>query len=277
MTAVTARIFVCLTGFGLLGAYAVHGPSGARQIEAKIQAIAAEELARGRFGWADGRADGRTVVLSGAAPSQEELDAAVTALRSTAAGAIDYIDSSDAIVATATRAAPSGPAAERNGIDPAPASPEPTALADNDKKQNRTDPGEQHADAQAACQTAVSKAMNGRRLTFQHNSAWLGERSRALLDDFAREISACADQTIIIEGHTDTSGTSTINLDVSERRAKAVKNYLYKLGTAVKFEIKAYGETRPIASNRSEAGRSANRRIDFVVAPATLESDWSKP
>jgi OOP family OmpA-OmpF porin len=255
-----ARIFLCLGGFALFGAYAVHGPAGARQIEAKIQAIAAEQLERGGFGWANVRADGRSVLVSGEAPNRGELDAALAALRSAGAGAIDHVDSRGALVAAALKSAPT--------------EPESGSLANSGKTQIGVETDKAQTDDRAAtCQAAVNKALNGRRLTFQHNSAWLGARGRALLDEFAREISDCDDQTITIEGHTDASGTPEVNLNISERRAGAVKDYLDKLGLTAKFEIKGYGETRPIASNRSEAGRTANRRIDFVVASAPLESD----
>ncbi len=274
MTAVIARIFLCLAGFALFGAYAVHGPAGARQIEAKIQAVAEEQLERGGFGWANVRADGRTVLVSGEAPNRGELDAALATLRSAGAGAIDHVDSAAAIVATAPKLASAAPVSGARDIRPAPASPESESLANNDKTQISDETGKAQADDRAAaCQAAINKALNGRRLTFQHNSAWLGARGRALLDEFAREISDCDDQPITIEGHTDASGAPAVNLNISERRAAAVKDYLDKLGLTAIFEIKGFGETRPIASNRSEAGRSANRRIDFVVATAPLESD----
>jgi outer membrane protein OmpA-like peptidoglycan-associated protein len=273
VTGLSLRIVLCLVGFGLFGAYAVYGPAGARRIEAKVQAIAAEELAQSGFRWADVRADGRTVIVSGEAPDEDDLAEAVSVLRTTSGGAIAYVNAASATVYSASKQPPSLTVAEEGNAAPVSSPLKPAQLGANVEALNRDSTFERQAEAQAACQIAINKAFNGRRLTFQHNSSWLGERGRALLDDFNREISDCAAQTIIIEGHTDASGTAAINLNVSKRRAEAVKDYLDKLDTGASFEIRAYGETRPIASNQSEDGRRANRRIDFVVAPRPVESD----
>jgi outer membrane protein OmpA-like peptidoglycan-associated protein len=123
------------------------------------------------------------------------------------------------------------------------------------------------------CQDAINRALNGRRLEFRQNSARLSAADRALLQAFARATDVCPDQTIIVEGHTDWDGARDANLALSARRAEAVKTYLIELGGKAAFEIRAYGETRPVASNRTVAGRARNRRIDFVVAGIDQESD----
>lgn len=79
------------------------------------------------------------------------------------------------------------------------------------------------------------------------------------------------DQTVVIaDGHTDSTGSSQFNQTLSERRAEAVINYLIRQGIPpVRTASYGYGETHPIADNNSEAGRSANRRVELTLLPVT--------
>ena len=71
---------------------------------------------------------------------------------------------------------------------------------------------------------------------------------------------------IIIEGHTDNSGESGYNLDLSEKRAKAVHGYLISKGAeSERLSFKGYGQEKPVAPNDSEADRKLNRRIEFRI------------
>ncbi len=76
-------------------------------------------------------------------------------------------------------------------------------------------------------------------------------------------------QTVIqVEGHTDSIGTETYNMDLSGRRAEAVKNLLVQRGVQPsRVLVMAYGESAPIASNDTDYGRAANRRVEIKVAP----------
>jgi outer membrane protein OmpA-like peptidoglycan-associated protein len=72
-----------------------------------------------------------------------------------------------------------------------------------------------------------------------------------------------------IEGHTDSIGSESYNMDLSVRRAVAVKNLLIERGVEPsRLEAVGYGETMPIASNDTEAGRLQNRRVEIKIAPA---------
>lgn len=72
--------------------------------------------------------------------------------------------------------------------------------------------------------------------------------------------------TAVIEGHTSSEGTEEYNLILSEKRAKAVRDYLVKSGvSSTRFDILAYGETKPIADNATEEGRRENRRVVAVI------------
>jgi OOP family OmpA-OmpF porin len=71
---------------------------------------------------------------------------------------------------------------------------------------------------------------------------------------------------IEIVGHTDSKGSDEYNLSLSERRAKAVVNYLIQKGILAKrLNSKGYGKSKPIASNDTDEGRQQNRRVEFIV------------
>jgi len=69
-----------------------------------------------------------------------------------------------------------------------------------------------------------------------------------------------------VAGHTDSQGTSELNLDLSTRRAEAVTSYIGESGfDTSRITSVGYGETKPVASNDTPEGRAQNRRIEFVV------------
>lgn len=72
---------------------------------------------------------------------------------------------------------------------------------------------------------------------------------------------------ILVSGHTDNIGTPAKNMDLSQRRAQAVTNYLVNTGgiAAQRIEYKGLGETTPATSNNTSAGRALNRRVEFQV------------
>lgn len=72
---------------------------------------------------------------------------------------------------------------------------------------------------------------------------------------------------IEVQGHTDSRGTEPYNLDLSQRRAEAVRAYLVRRGVEPsRIEAKGYGTSRPLGDNASEAGRARNRRVQFEIA-----------
>jgi len=74
--------------------------------------------------------------------------------------------------------------------------------------------------------------------------------------------------TVTIEGHTDSQGSDEVNQTLSERRAKAVAEYLMaNMNVEIPIQHQGYGESRPIASNDTQEGRAKNRRIDVVITP----------
>lgn len=74
------------------------------------------------------------------------------------------------------------------------------------------------------------------------------------------------DYNLIIAGHTDSQGNDDYNLDLSDRRAAAVRQYLIDKGIdSNRMQSKGYGETQPIATNATAKGRAQNRRVEFTV------------
>jgi outer membrane protein OmpA-like peptidoglycan-associated protein len=75
--------------------------------------------------------------------------------------------------------------------------------------------------------------------------------------------------SVTVEGHTDALGSDEINRKISQDRADAVRQYLLANMSvpASRFDSVGFGETKPIASNETDEGRTKNRRIDLVIRP----------
>lgn len=106
------------------------------------------------------------------------------------------------------------------------------------------------------------------RIKFRLESAELDQQARAALDEFATRVKALASGYYIeIQGHTDDTGSEAYNEELGQRRAESVRRYLsrqHKLPLNRMSTI-SYGDTLPVESNRTRAGRSANRRVVLVV------------
>ncbi len=75
---------------------------------------------------------------------------------------------------------------------------------------------------------------------------------------------------ISIEGHTDSKGAEEYNMDLSRQRAEAVKNSLIGRGlSSSRLQTIGFGESKPVATNDTEAGRQQNRRVRIVIVPIT--------
>lgn len=87
------------------------------------------------------------------------------------------------------------------------------------------------------------------------------------------------DTTAVIEGHTDEVGTDEYNMQLSQRRANSVMEYLVTHSGIAPSRLKAvgYGKTRPVADNRTEEGKRQNRRIDSVIECAMDVKDGFRP
>lgn len=103
-------------------------------------------------------------------------------------------------------------------------------------------------------------------ITFEYNSAELNDNSKRELDRITKMLNDNPTARIEIAAHTDSKGTLKYNMELSQRRAKAVHDYLVaKKIPSKRFVSKGYGPTRPIASNDTEEGRAMNRRFELIV------------
>jgi outer membrane protein OmpA-like peptidoglycan-associated protein len=98
-------------------------------------------------------------------------------------------------------------------------------------------------------------------------------RSFKMLDQVAKILQQHPEvDKMVIEGHTDDRGNAEANRKLSQARAEAVKGYLVSKGVEPsRLEAKGFGPDQPIASNRTEKGRAANRRVEFIIITAERE------
>jgi len=105
---------------------------------------------------------------------------------------------------------------------------------------------------------------------FDFNSAAVKPGLYSEINKIADAMNQYPDTVARVEGHTDSVGSETYNMDLSIRRATAVRDVLVQRGVAsTRLEIVGFGETMPVASNETEAGRLQNRRVEIKIAPAT--------
>ena len=101
---------------------------------------------------------------------------------------------------------------------------------------------------------------------FDNDRDTLRPASLTTLDEVAASLKDWSDVRLEVQGHCSSTGTAAHNMDLSQRRAAAVKAYLVTRGIdASRLEAKGYGETRPIANNSTEEGRQTNRRVELHV------------
>lgn len=128
------------------------------------------------------------------------------------------------------------------------------------------------AGRESACQAEFNKVVGENPIDFQPSRWTLTSRGKEALDEIGVVARACSGLKLEIQGHTDNQGRRKNNVSLSRKRADAVKKYLVDLGlspdlmTAVGF-----GPDRPAASNRTNAGRARNRRIEFRVSRVESE------
>jgi len=104
-------------------------------------------------------------------------------------------------------------------------------------------------------------------ITFAHNSSNIQSSLRPTLNNVANILTNYPQTIVEIYGHTDSSGGDSYNLDLSDRRAAAVANYLSARGVTQKVITTGLGESQPITSNSSKEGRAQNRRVEIKISP----------
>ncbi len=105
-------------------------------------------------------------------------------------------------------------------------------------------------------------------ITFAYDSADVQPQFKRTLDQVADTLAQYNQTYIDVYGHTDSTGSDAYNQTLSERRATSVADYLAGRGVqAARIGTRGFGESQPIASNDTDAGRAANRRVEVKIVP----------
>jgi outer membrane protein OmpA-like peptidoglycan-associated protein len=103
-------------------------------------------------------------------------------------------------------------------------------------------------------------------ILFDVNSAVIDPSGRSALGEVASVVNEYKKTAVVVQGHTDSTGSEEHNEQLSQRRARAVENYLIGRGvTPERMTAVGYGEAFPVASNASDYGRQQNRRVDILL------------
>ena len=126
----------------------------------------------------------------------------------------------------------------------------------------------QEAGVLAKGKVVFEQSFSEDRVKFKLDSHELDKNAKAALDEFAGRVKILQSQYFIeIQGHTDDTGSEAHNEELGQRRAESVRRYLsreHKLPLNRMSTI-SYGDTLPVESNKTRAGRAANRRVVLVV------------
>ena len=177
----------------------------------------------------------------------------------------------------------------KRGTDPGDSDTDADQLTDADEETYNTDPlncdtdGDGVYDYEDQCPTIagvkenlgcpeikreirnlLKKAMSG--IQFENAKATIKPNSYKILNDIAKIFIDNPTYIVEVQGHTDNVGKYDYNMDLSERRAQAVRTYLINQGVpAERLSAHGYGPDRPIDDNKTKAGRAKNRRVEFNI------------
>jgi outer membrane protein OmpA-like peptidoglycan-associated protein len=105
-----------------------------------------------------------------------------------------------------------------------------------------------------------------RGVNFDFDKSTIRPDARSILDEAVRTLQDEPSIHVSVEGHTDAIGTDAYNQRLSERRARAVADYLAAGGIArSRMSTSGYGESKPVASNTTDDGRAQNRRVELRI------------
>ncbi|MFC6639244.1 OmpA family protein [Sulfitobacter sp. JBTF-M27] len=122
------------------------------------------------------------------------------------------------------------------------------------------------------CEAQIEEVLKGGKINFEPGSATIDASALNIMDEIAEILKKCGDLQLEIQGYTDSQGRESMNLALSQSRAESVLNELRARRVLTgSFTAKGYGEENPIADNKTEEGREANRRIEFrLIRPDTV-------
>jgi outer membrane protein OmpA-like peptidoglycan-associated protein len=122
---------------------------------------------------------------------------------------------------------------------------------------------------------AVKEEERGMVITLSGSVLFPSDQSNLLseaqtrLNSVADALLTTKERNIVVEGHTDSRGSDSHNIDLSQRRAESVRSYLVSRGyPSEKVQAHGIGKSRPTTSNDTAEGRANNRRVEIIVQPA---------
>lgn len=119
------------------------------------------------------------------------------------------------------------------------------------------------------CEAEIGAIVAAGKINFEPGSATIDASALGTMDDIATILKRCGDISLEIQGYTDSQGREEMNLALSQSRAESVLNELRARRVITgSFKATGYGEESPVADNGTEAGREANRRIEFRLIRA---------
>jgi outer membrane protein OmpA-like peptidoglycan-associated protein len=114
----------------------------------------------------------------------------------------------------------------------------------------------------------ITEAVSSRsyHIEFETGSAIIRPSSYRTLDEIFESAVVAEGLKLGVNGYTDNNGSDAINVPLSEKRAAAVRDYLVRKGLKDdRIESRGFGAAKPVADNRTEEGRSRNRRVEIVL------------
>jgi outer membrane protein OmpA-like peptidoglycan-associated protein len=281
-------LLLLLIAIALLAYYCTHRMNSASIIQNDINTRAQAALDKQNMGWANLAVDGRDITLSGSAPSEEAKDAADQAVR------IDGYNLIDNQLSVGDSEAPDAPQQNPDQADSSqtdttntdkPEEQVPLKSDDDDKtieneqkatetpteeqKASNTPPEEEapikQAKASKDCQAKFNQILKT-PIYFKTSSDSVQKKSITVLNKLALAAEECASFNLVIHGHSDSTGKASLNKKLSHGRAKAVVKYLIgKEIDSKRLAAQGHGSSKPIASNKTDAGRARNRRIEITI------------
>lgn len=236
-----------LLALGLLFLYAAfYGKNNAKALAKSASETAQEALDTNHYGFASAKVDGANLVITGAAVDQATKIAACDAAKK-------------ALVAKGMLGLPGIVASVRCDISAPGDAPKPVAVAET-----------KAPDSSQNCQADLNAAAATGKVLFAKSGSSI-QSGQEVLDKVSEVAKKCAKFKIEVAGHTDTGGDETMNLNLSQRRAEAVRKYLIAKGViADQLSAKGYGETKPLVQDNAVIGvdnpeRQKNRRTEFNI------------
>ena len=242
-------------GLALVNAYAVL-PFARNHIERTVLSETRAKLDAQGMSWAELMVSGQHVIVRGSPPDASAGDAALATARSTTCPTwLGSFTCAVQVIGLFTPALPK-PALK---VEPTPATPAAASAATV----------EPMATAASACEKSLAEIVAQTKIEFATASAIIQPRSTPVLDALAQAAAQCPGR-LMIEGHTDSTGSPQTNQALSLARAEAVRAALAQRGLAQdRLQAQGLGDERPLADNVNAEGRARNRRIEFraIVAP----------